>query len=80
MNIVAKIKNGCYETKAKFPKERMKENCWKREMFKKDVFENFGVTDNPKAERCFEIAWEDCHSYGFNEVFNKFGELIDLII
>jgi hypothetical protein len=47
--------------------------------FINDLFENFNVTDNPKRHKVFELAWEQGHAYGFEEVYNKFYDLVDLI-
>ena len=41
--------------------------------FKHDLFQEHGVSDNPKAEMCFEIACEDAHAYGYQEVANRFS-------
>ncbi len=49
------------------------------EEFINDLFENFNVTDNPKRHKAFELAWEQGHAYGFEEVYNKFYDLVDLI-
>ncbi len=47
--------------------------------FINDLFEDFNVTDNPKRYKVFELAWEQGHAYGFEEVYNKFYDLVDLI-
>jgi hypothetical protein len=49
------------------------------EEFVNDLFENFNVADNPKRHKAFELAWEQGHAYGFEEVYNKFYDLVDLI-
>ena len=51
----------------------------KYEEFKRDLFELHGVTDHPKAERCFQLAWEDGHHAGYDEVVILFDKLVDLI-
>ena len=48
-------------------------------VFKADLFAEHGVTDNPKAERCWELAWEYGHPSGLMEVANYFDDLVDLI-
>jgi hypothetical protein len=47
--------------------------------FKQDLLEEYYVTDNPKAEKCFSMAWEKGHSSGYESVANEFDELVDLI-
>jgi hypothetical protein len=47
--------------------------------FQNDLFENFNVTDNPKRFKCFQLAWEQGHAYGLEEVYNKFDDLVTLI-
>jgi len=47
--------------------------------FKRDLFEEHGVTGHPKAELAFKLAWDYGHSSGLNEVVSYFEELVDLI-
>jgi hypothetical protein len=47
--------------------------------FRADLLVEYGVTGNPKADKCYSIAWEHEHSAGFTEVANYFGELVELI-
>jgi hypothetical protein len=49
------------------------------EMFKRDLFDEHSVVGNPKAQRCFEIAYEHGHSNGFSEVAGYFSEFVELI-
>ena len=51
----------------------------REEEFKRDLFEEFGVTDNPKKDRCYTIAYERGHSSGFSEVYSEFSDLVELI-
>ena len=64
-------------------KERLKEhNAEKIKLhreFKDDLFADYGVTDNPKKFKCFELAWDNSHSCGLEEVYNYFGDLVQLI-
>ncbi len=41
--------------------------------------EKYGVADNPKFTKAYELAWEFGHSSGFNEVENYFMGLVELI-
>jgi hypothetical protein len=51
----------------------------REEEFIKDLFEEFGVTNNPKKELCYSIAYDIGHAYGFSEIYNKFYDLVELI-
>lgn len=48
-------------------------------LFKKCIYHEFGVENNPKKDLLFEKAWELGHSGGYDEVYNYFGDLVDLI-
>lgn len=47
--------------------------------FQQDLFEDYGVSDNPKRFKCFALAWELGHSSGYSEVHGVFGDLVELI-
>ena len=47
--------------------------------FKADLFEEYGVTGNPKANKCFSIAYDYGHPYGHSEIASHFETLVDLI-
>jgi hypothetical protein len=66
------------EVKASRIKYNTEENLLHQE-FKNDLFEEFGVTDNPKKELLFDKAWDDGHYAGYSEVYNCFEGLVDLI-
>lgn len=51
----------------------------KENEFIQDLFEEFGVTDNPKKGLCYSIAYADGHAYGFSEIYSKFSDLVELI-
>lgn len=44
-----------------------------------DLFADFGVTNNPKAEKAYRLAYEYGHSAGYYEVVNYFSDLVELI-
>lgn len=48
--------------------------------YKKDLLAAFGVTDHPKAEKAFAMAWDQGHAYGLYEVLLKFADLVELIV
>jgi hypothetical protein len=49
------------------------------EEFKADLFEDFGVTGNPKADKAYHIAWEHGHSCGLSEIYSFFSDVVELI-
>lgn len=60
-------------------KEYDAESAKLHQEFVKDLFEEFGACNNPKSIRCFELAWEHGHSSGYSEVYNYFGDFVELI-
>lgn len=49
------------------------------EEFKNDLFEDFNVMNNPKKDKCFELAWEYGQSAGYEDVYVHFDNLVELI-
>lgn len=49
------------------------------EEFQNDIFEEFGVENNPKRLNCFMLAWERSHSEGHEAVYDTFTDLVTLI-
>jgi len=47
--------------------------------FQEDLFEHYGVTDNPKARKAFQLAWDYGHADGHAEVDIYFSDLVELI-
>ena len=47
--------------------------------FQDDLFDEFGVSDNPKRYKCFALAWENGHAHGHSEVHSHFGDYVELI-
>lgn len=60
-------------------KEYYEEDSRCYNQFKQDLFEEYSVINNPKAEKCFSMAWERGHSSGYKAVVNEFDELVELI-
>lgn len=81
-----KLPYGCVQEEV-FDKEKYGEHYTKRqkelevlaEEFKQDLFKAFGVENNPKRERCYNLAYEEGHAYGFSAVYDKFEGLVELI-
>src|SRR5476651_581867 len=47
--------------------------------FKADLFEEFGVTGNAKADQLYSVCWMRNHSGGFSDVLSIFSDFVDLI-
>ena len=47
--------------------------------FRDDLFEDYGVSDNPKRFLCYQLAWEHGHSSGLADIYGYFGDLVVLI-
>lgn len=47
--------------------------------FKTDLFKEFGVEGNPKAEKCYAKAYDQGHSSGYSEIANCFAAIVELI-
>ena len=51
-----------------------------KEQFKKDLFDELNISENPKREILFEKAWDLGHDLGYSEVYSYAMDLIELII
>jgi hypothetical protein len=49
------------------------------EVFKHDSLEELGILNHPKADKLFDIAWEEGHSNGLTEVWLWMETLADLL-
>jgi hypothetical protein len=47
--------------------------------FQDDIFEEFGVVDNPKRFKAFSYAWEAGHAGGYANVHSMFADIVELI-
>ena len=47
--------------------------------FQDDLFEEFGVKDNPKRYKAFSYAWERGHANGYSNVHSVFADIVELI-
>lgn len=78
-----KIREGSYTPKMLWSKETRqayaKERGRLEQEFKEDLLEENGVTDNPKADLCYQKAWEIGHHGGLSEVEIVFSDLVELI-
>jgi hypothetical protein len=87
IDIEANIENGKYEPKTPYIRgdkannhaRRVEENNLHYNVFREDLFAAEGVTGHPKAKECFDIAWNERHSYGLKEVASFFETIVVLI-
>lgn len=52
----------------------------KKQQIKDTLTSEFGVEDHLKFDKCFELAWEYGHGYGYSEIRNYFIDLVELIL
>lgn len=50
-----------------------------REQFKKDLFEYYGISNNPKREKAYSYCWDHGHSSGIHEIANMMADIVELI-
>ena len=50
-----------------------------KEMFKKDALEDLGLSNHPKADKLFDIAWERGHASGYQSVWSVMIDLAPLL-
>lgn len=85
-----RIKLEYYKTKLPYPKRtdpdfREKRSAYQDDElrlgreFQSDLFAEYQVTNNPKAVRCYQLAWEYGQADGLNGVLDYFDELVELI-
>jgi hypothetical protein len=80
-----KIDARVYDSKLKYGPSLEERNAYNQDearlhlKFMDDLFEEFGVTTNPKAARAFKLAWEDGYAYGLHSVYWYFSEIVELI-
>jgi len=46
--------------------------------FKKDLLEEFGLTNHPKAEQIFSYVWEKGHACGLSDVYSEMSDIVHL--
>jgi hypothetical protein len=49
------------------------------QQFKTDTLGYCGLTDHPKADRAFEMAWDGCKDSGMVQIVEYLGELSELM-
>lgn len=70
------VKKAAFDRKRK---EYNEEQARLENLFKEALFYYTNVSDNPKANSAYSIAWEKGHSSGLAEVYNEFLDLVVLI-
>jgi len=89
MDIYEKLKSGYYEPKTVYARRNTNPTryyAWREEsnklstLFKSDAIESVGLTNHPKAQACWDIAWEERHSAGLGEVLDFLETLAGLFV
>lgn len=85
-DIFERIRNDEFKQKLPYAppasKERaayIEEGTRLNEAFRTALFEEYDVTNNPKVEQCYSLAYEFGHGSGHNEVAIYFADLVVLI-
>lgn len=47
--------------------------------FRKDALEHVGLTDHPKADKAFALAYSNGHAQGYSEVLNLLEDYAELV-
>ena len=47
--------------------------------FRRDLFRSLDIADHPKADKLYELAWEEGHSSGYEEVLNYAEDFVELL-
>lgn len=72
-----------YVNKVPYTKETRKEYKAEElrllEEFKKDLLDEFGLTNHPKADKFWEIVWDMGHAYGLSDVYSYADQLYVLL-
>ena len=48
--------------------------------FKTDTLDELGLTNHPKANRFFDICWDEGHSSGYESVWSYMQDWADLLV
>lgn len=67
------------DTYMKQRKEYRKEESRLDDLFQSDLFDDLGISENPKKDKLFSMAYERGHSGGMEEVYAYASELVELI-
>lgn len=49
------------------------------EEFKRDAFEELDISDNPKKDKLYSVAYQKGHSYGYGQIFTEMCDMVELI-
>lgn len=80
-----------YENKLEYPtrnvpnyqekrKEYRKESYRLEALFKEDALREVDLTNHPKANKAYEMAWAEGHSEGLEQVFKYLENYADLML
>jgi len=61
------------------PLKTMKDKHEARAAFFAMIKKDLEIENNPKADKMLDIAWEEGHAFGYNEVYIHACNLVELI-
>lgn len=73
-----KIARGAYKVDRNQPEWR-KQEARLFAQFRVDALAETDLTNHPKADRAFDMAWDERHSSGYMDVFHFLWDLADLM-
>jgi hypothetical protein len=91
VNVRDKLAANGYENKLPYPHGSVRSNRPAHEAFraenrrltdefKMEALDFVGLKDHPKADKIWNKAWSDRHSYGYHEVLDELEELADIVV
>lgn len=82
MSAYENARNGVYTSKLSYKDdpEGYRLDSWSLELqFRKDLEIEFDVVGNPKADLLYSKAYDAGHASGFEEIYGRYADLVDLI-
>lgn len=92
MDIRDKIRTGAYDSNLPWKAEdmtreertnrrkaRREDEQRLRQIFKADLFLEYGVDQHPMREKAWDLAWDDGHASGLEDVVSHFEGLLPLL-
>ena len=89
MSVEQKIKDGAYAPQIPYPTGKANREARLAyisvqqrlvQEFRADLEAEFGLADHPKAALLFDMAWDNGHSSGFQDVYYHYDRLSALVL
>ena len=83
MSVIDDAQDGKYGSRLVYPAVTHQE-CWAekarlRDLFKAELLAEADLTDHPRGNLLFDLAWEQGHANGYHEVVMCFGAMEGLL-